>query len=326
MHEIFRAQDGRFRLFWRLLSYVVLFLVVGLMANMIHSFFAQPDSPSLVAEFAFAVGFISGILGLTYLYRRRLDQRPWSGMTLSSLWKHRIDLVMGSTWVLILMPTPLVVLAFAVGQARIVGTEVADSGVLVSVLFVLAGLINSFVIGFCEELAMRGYVFQNLGERYPLWLATLLNGLIFGLLHFWGGLNVAVVLSMMALSAVFVALRLYARSIWAAIGLHTIFNWVYTSLLGFSSNEGGYGHALLHFEVLDSEAATAPANPVLGDIGSVLPNLVACGVIVLILLVWNQFRGRRINWRARLESDGSVEAESRVGEERCFTVGLLRDK
>jgi hypothetical protein len=198
--------------------------------------------------------------------------------------------------------------------------------VLVSVLFVLAGLINSFVIGFCEELAMRGYVFQNLGERYPLWLATLLNGLIFGLLHFWGGLNVAVVLSMMALSAVFVALRLYARSIWAAIGLHTIFNWVYTSLLGFSSNEGGYGHALLHFEVLDSEAATAPANPVLGDIGSVLPNLVACGVIVLILLVWNQFRGRRINWRARLESDGSVEAESRVGEERCFTVGLLRDK
>jgi hypothetical protein len=210
-----------------------------------------------------------------------------------------------------LMPTPLVALAFAVGQVRIVGTEVAESGLLTSILFVLAGLSNSFVIGFCEELAMRGYVFQNLGERYPLWLATLLNGLTFGLLHFWGGLDVATVLSMAALSTVFVALRLCTRSTWAALGLHTAFNWVYTSLLGFSSSEGGYGHALLHIETpIGSEAAAAPVNPVLGNVGSVLPNIIACGLIVLMLLVWNRFRGRRINWRARLESDGSIAQQS----------------
>ena len=247
-------------------------------------------------------------------------------MALASLRKHWIDLMTGSTWVLILMPTPLVILAVLVGQARIVETEVADSGLLVSALFALAGLINSFVIGFCEELAMRGYVFQSLGERYPLWLATLLSGLIFGLLHFWGGLNVATVLSMMALSAVFVALRLYTQSIWAAIGLHTVFNWVYTSLLGFSSNDGGYRHALLHFAVPNSESAATPVNPVLGDIGSVLPNIVACGVIVLILLVWNHFRGRRISWRATLASDGSVGAESTVGKGACFAVRLAKSE
>jgi membrane protease YdiL (CAAX protease family) len=307
MNKLFKSQDGRLRLFWRLLSYAVLFLVIGLVANQVHYFLAQPDSPSLLAELAFAAIFTAGVLGLTALYRRRLDRRPWSGMALSPLRGHWSGLVTGSLWLPLLIPTPLVVLALAVGQARIAGTEVADSGPLASGLFVLAGLSNNFVIGFCEELAMRGYVFQNLGERYPLWLATLLTGLIFGLLHFWGGLNVATVLSMAAFSTVFVTLRLCTRSIWAAIGLHTAFNWVYTSLLGFSSSDGGYAHALIHIETpIGSEAAAAPVNPVLGDIGSVLPNIVAFGLVVLMLLVWNRLRGRRIHWRARLESDGSI--------------------
>jgi membrane protease YdiL (CAAX protease family) len=306
MNKIFKSQDGRLRLFWRLLSYTVLLFVIALVANQVHYFLKQPDSPSLLAELAFAVIYLAGVLGLTALYRRRLDRRPWSGMALPPLRRRWLDLVTGSLWLPLLMPTPLVVLAFAVGQARIVGTEVADSGLLTSILFVLAGLSNNFVIGFCEELAMRGYVFQNLGERYSLWLATLLTGLTFGLLHFWGGLSVAAILSMVAFSTVFVTLRLCTRSIWAAIGLHTAFNWVYTSLLGFSSSEGGYAHALLHIETpIGSEAAT-PVNPVLGDIGSVLPNIIACGLIVLLLLVWNRLRGRRINWRARLESDGSI--------------------
>lgn len=320
MHKLFKAQDRRLRLFWRLLSYLVLYLVVGLVANQAHSFFEQPDLPSLLAELVFAAIFVSGMLGLTYLYRRRLDHRPWSGMALSSPRRRWLDLVMGGLWLPLLMPTPLIVLAFAVGQVCIVGNEVADSGLLVSGLFVLAGLSNNFVIGFCEELAMRGYVFQNLGERYPLWLATLLTGLMFGLLHFWGGLDVATILSMAALSAVFITLRVCTRSIWAAVGLHTAFNWVYTSLLGFSSSEGGYGHALLHIEVPNSESAAAPANPVLGDIGSVLPNIIACGVIVLMLLVWNRFRGRRINWRAKLDDEGNIGNGGRQSvpeEERC---------
>ncbi|MBN2002680.1 MAG: CPBP family intramembrane metalloprotease [Anaerolineae bacterium] len=307
MRTLFKSQDGQLRLFWRLLSYAALYLAVGLAANQAHSALSQPDSVSLPAEVVFAAIFVPGSLGLTYLYRRRLDRKPWSGMALPPLQQRWGDLAKGSVWLPLLMPAPLIVLAFAVGQARIAGTEASGSGLLTSALFALAGLSNCFVIGFCEELAIRGYVFQNLGERFPLWLATLFTGLIFGLLHFWGGLSVATVLSMAAMSTVFVTLRLYTGSIWAAIGLHTAFNWVYTSLLGFSSNDGGYGHALLHIEILTGpETAAAPVNPILGNIGSVLPNVVACGLVVLALLVWNRRRGRRVNWRANLESDGNI--------------------
>jgi membrane protease YdiL (CAAX protease family) len=303
---IFKAKDGRIRLFWRLISYTVLFLVIGLAANQVHRFLKCPDSPSCLAEIVFAAIFILGVLGLTGFYRLFVDKRPWSGMAIPSLWRHWPKLVTGSMWLLLLMPTPLVILAFAVGQLRVAGSEIADSGWFLSLQFVLAGLSNSFVIGFCEELAMRGYVFQNLGERYALWLATLFNGLLFGLLHFWGGLDVAEILTMVLLSAVFITLRLCTRSIWAAIGLHTAFNWVYTSLLGFSSSAGaGYGHALLHIDAPGS-TETSPAYALLGDIDSLPAKAIFCGLIILMLLGWNRLKGRQIDWGARLESDGSI--------------------
>jgi membrane protease YdiL (CAAX protease family) len=304
--KIFFSHEGRLRLSWRLILYVFLMLAVDLAANVILEVLNRPDSPSLAAQLSFAAAAIPGVLGLTVLFRKRLDRRSWDGMALPNPRNRWIDLIMGGFWVLILMPTPLILLALAIGQARLAGTEVADSGWTTAFLYVFAGLINAFVIGFIEELAMRGYVFQNLAEQFPMWIAAAVTGLIFGLLHFWGGLDLAKILQMAAFSAVFVVLRVCTGSLWAAIGLHTAFNWTYTSLLGFSSSEGGYAHALVHVEIPMDSAAATPANPWLGDIGSIVPNLIAFGVVIVILLIWKRLKKQPVDWRVKCNEDGSV--------------------
>jgi membrane protease YdiL (CAAX protease family) len=304
--KIFFAHDDRLRLSWRLALYIFLFLFIDLAANGIQVALARPDSPSLASQLVFAAVAIPGVIGLTVLFRKRLDRRSWGGMALPNPRNCWLDLMTGGFWVLILMPTPLVILALAVGQARFAGTEVAASGWTTAALYVLAGWINAFGIGFIEELAMRGYVFQNLAERFPLWVGAAFTGLIFGLLHFWGGLDLARILQMAAFSSVFVVLRVCSGSLWAAIGLHTAFNWIYTSLLGFSSSDGGYAHTFLHFETPMGSEAAAPANPWLGDIGSIVPNLVAFGVVIAILLIWKRLKKQPSDWRVKYDGDGSV--------------------
>lgn len=303
--KIFRSRDGQLALFWRLGCYLFLFLVIDVGAQIVRGLLASADAPSLAAELACAAISIPGILGLTYLFRTRRDKRSWRGMSLADLRKRWIEFASGGLWVFILMPAPLLYLALAVGQLRFVGTEAVDSGWTAGVEFALAGWVGAFGIGFIEELAFRGYVFQNLGERHPIWLAALVTGILFGLFHFFGGLSVARILDMAAFSTVFVVLRICTGSLWAAIGLHTTFNWVYTSLLGFSSGEGGYAHALLHFETPIGSEAAAPVNSWLGDISSIVPNLIAFGVVILALSVWKWGKKQPINWGTRLDGNGN---------------------
>ena len=304
--SIFKSRDGKFRLLWRLSSYIFLFLFIDIAAQMIRGALNGSDTPSLAAELACVALSIPGVIGLTFLFRKRLDKQPWQGMALPNPRKRWLDLAAGGIWTLILMPAPLIVLAMAVGQVHFVGTEAAESGLAASLLYVFAGWINAFGIGLIEELAIRGYVMQNLAERFPLWVATIFTGLIFGLLHFWGGLSLAKVLEMAAFSTVFVVLRICTGSLWAAIGLHTMYNWLYTSLLGFSSSDGGYMHSLLHFDTPMGSEVAAPVNPWLGDIGSIIPNLVAFGVVVAILLIWNWRRKQPVDWRSKLDGNGEI--------------------
>ena len=76
----FLTQDSRLAVFWRLLSYLVLFIVVNLVANIARVVLQSAGVPSVICRLVFTLLYISGILGLTYVYRRSIDQRSWQGM------------------------------------------------------------------------------------------------------------------------------------------------------------------------------------------------------------------------------------------------------
>lgn len=48
---------------------------------------------------------------------------------------------------------------------------------------IVLALLPSLGVGFCEELAFRGYIFQTLNERMPLWVAAGVSAILFAAYH-----------------------------------------------------------------------------------------------------------------------------------------------
>lgn len=92
-----------------------------------------------------------------------------------------------------------------------------------------------------EELMWRGVLFRIVEERIGTWVALVLTGLVFGLVHLlnenatlWGGIAIAIEAGGM-LTAAYIA----TRKLWLPIGLH--FGWNLAGSAIFSTEVSGNG-------------------------------------------------------------------------------------
>lgn len=293
-------------LFGRLTGYFVLSFAVGILANIALSSLRGAQFSPLIYSAGFASVYILGTLGLTYLYRQCVDRKPWRGMAFTwprGQWLNLLGGLMAGGLAMLLVFAS----EYALGWVHIVGNEVQSNGISVAIQYLLAGLIQLLAVGICEELSYRGYMLQNLDEAYALWLAVLLNGLIFGLAHFLQtGFGVMSVLSMVIFSALLALSRLHTGALWWAIGWHTAWNWVQINLLGLSVySEPNYDHALLHIE------QSGPALWV-GEGFLIESGLLCIGVTLLALALfyaWNRRSRKALDWKARLDENGCPEIQ-----------------
>jgi membrane protease YdiL (CAAX protease family) len=157
---------------------------------------------------------------------------------------------------------------------------------LAAAVWLLAGqAVFMLGIGFTEELLMRGYVFQNLGERLPTWSALLLS-VLFALLH---GLSTHwIALVEIALGGLMLGLfRIATGTLWMAIGFHAAWDVV---------EDGVVTTKLLPAHGPELEATLT---------GWVVP-VVMSGALLAVLTL----RGRRVGWPGRLEDLGALPESS----------------
>lgn len=136
-----------------------------------------------------------------------------------------------------------------------------------------------------EELWCRGFLYERLHERYPLWVAVTVNGVLFGLLHsFNNGASVLSILEIAVCGISYSLLRWYTGNIWIVMGVHT--GWNFTQAFLFGLPNSGLVSALSLFHL---DASTGISNPIydfaFGVEGGV-PALIAdtvLGVVVLVL-------------------------------------------
>jgi membrane protease YdiL (CAAX protease family) len=120
---------------------------------------------------------------------------------------------------------------WVLGWVRVDGGEVAERGVAGVLALLAAGLVMFAASALVQELAFRGYFFQNLAERLPTRTAAVVAGLIFAALHLapvdeFSPLLAVVVVADLTLMACFLTLtRLSTGMLWMAIGFHTAWNW-----------------------------------------------------------------------------------------------------
>ena len=298
LRRVVTTQEGRPYLFLRILSYLVLFLAVLIVTEVLMSALVGVAPPLLIALVGFTVK-VGGIFGLTYVWRRKVDRRDWRGMALSAR-RSRAGGRFGLTGLGFLLGalvlSGVVLIQYLLGWLEPLSIDL--STVWVSVL---VGLIAALATGLAEELAFRGYLFQNLGERVPIWAAVLLSGLIFGGLHFLnGGFSALFVLTALIGSLAFIVMRLATGSLWLGIGFHAAWDWVQFDVLGVAAvNQPGGGEAVVRFQQNGPPLWVGVAPSIEGGLLFMVVLLVIATVLLLRL------RGKKV-LQARLTPEGEL--------------------
>lgn len=142
-----------------------------------------------------------------------------------------------------------------------------------------------------EELWCRGFLYERLHERYPLWLAVAVNGVLFGLLHVFNpGASVIPIVGIVICGISYSLLRWYSGSIWIAMGIHTGWNFTQNYLFGLP-NSGLVSEA----SVFHLDAANAMSTWVYDwDFGveGGIPSLFIDGLLAVIIIVLATRNGR----------------------------------
>ncbi len=296
LQDLVQGRDRRLRTGWRLLLSLLCYaaaVILATLANRGLRGFGMPRAIAYVTALAIGIGVL---LGFTWLLRRTIDRREWSGMALGpllpGLGRFGIGAVLGMAMIGMLFGVMWASRLLEVLPAAKGAPGASPNGLLL-------GLAGFLAVGFEEELLMRGYIFQNLAEAMPLWPATLVTGLVFAGLHAGvAGWNLRFAASVVVISSLLVILRLLTGSLWTAIGWHFAWDWTQDTLLGMSGQGNGRSWIRVAFHGPGWLVGTH-ATPEGGMLW------IALELIVLFaVLAWRKRRGQAVRWHGRLLSNG----------------------
>ncbi|ROT33437.1 CPBP family intramembrane glutamic endopeptidase [Micromonospora sp. HM5-17] len=264
----------------------------------------------VVAAIAFVGGQVVGVV----------RGNPW--LTLAIGVGTAVLAILGYAWVVRRTERrPVTEVARAGAAGRLIRGTVIGVGMFVAVIVNLVFLgyyeINGLgsvpgavaLLGFMaaaavtEELLFRGVLFRIVEERTGTWLALLLTGVVFGLVHLvnpdatlWGATAIAIEAGFM-LAACYAA----TRNLWVPIGLH--FGWNFAAGGIFSTVVSGNGESA---GLLDA-TMSGPALITGGDFGPEgSPYAVGAGLVLTLVFMWLAHRrGHLVPCRRRRATAGS---------------------
>ena len=103
--------------------------------------------------------------------------------------------------------------------------------------FYFFALVCVFVQSSAEELWTRGFMYERINVRYPLWVAILINGLFFGALHLMNpGVGFLPIFDICVCGIAFSLGKWYTGSIWFPMGIHTAWNFTQNFLFGLPNS------------------------------------------------------------------------------------------
>lgn len=163
-------------------------------------------------------------VGLVVLARRGLDRRPLAGLRLTSLREGWRWLLAGMAFWLALAGAGAAI-ALGAGWAGITSSGLTQQLVLLAVY--LPALVFLYE-ALPEELIFRGYIFRNLADRFPQWVAIVGQAAAFSLFGVMIGAaqNVERILLFVTFALVLGLLRALTGNLWTSIGFHLAFQYV----------------------------------------------------------------------------------------------------
>ena len=117
-------------------------------------------------------------------------------------------------------------------------------------------LVSVFFQSTSEELWCRCFLYERINVHYPLWVAIVINGSLFGLMHLANpGISALALADLIVCGLSYSLLRWYSGIIWTCFGIHTMWNFTQNFLFGLP-NSGLVSEA----SVFHLDAATGISN------------------------------------------------------------------
>ncbi|MGA9852578.1 MAG: type II CAAX endopeptidase family protein [Gammaproteobacteria bacterium] len=241
---------------------------------------------------------IGGVLLITWLVRVKLNKKGWTGMALP---RPQVARLLFGCCCGILTILAVFWIEYMLGWAHVTRISTEHLLGLPRPVLILFELLPALGTGFGEELAFRGYIFQTLGERVPVWVAALMMGVIFALAHFTlHGFGISFVLSTIGGSVMFLVLRFATGSLWFPIGFHAMWDWTQTFLVGFSGAGTAHDPALI--QISQGGPPFWVGGGAVDESGILF--MLAWGLVLILALAYGKHVGRTPPWTRRLSADG----------------------
>ena len=143
----------------------------------------------------------------------------------------------------------------------------------------------------CPVVTPSDGIYERILIHHPLWVAILVNGVFFGLLHcFNDGASVLAILGIVICGLSYSLVRWYTGSIWIAMGLHTMWNFTQNFLFGLP-NSG----LVSQVSVFHLQASTGISNLIYDyafGVEAAIPALIADGALGIAALLLARRDGR----------------------------------
>ena len=171
----------------------------------------------------------------------------------------------------------------------------------------LYGFLMVFVQSTSEELWCRGFLYERINIHYPLWVAVVVNGVFFGLLHVLNdGASVLAITDIAVCGISYSFVRWYTGSIWTAMGLHTMWNFTQNFLFGLP-NSG----LVSEVSVLHLDAANGISNLIYDHsfgVEGALPAVIIDAAVGIVILLLAKKNGRLGELRMSYEKKAALTA------------------
>ena len=164
------------------------------------------------------------------------------------------------------------------------------------VLYLLCALASVCVQSAAEELVTRGYMMGALRERYPVWVAILVNSVFFGVLHLSNPGVTALSIAQIVLIGLLLSLIVYYQgSLWMCIAIHTAWNFTQNFLFGLPNSGIVAQRSFFHLE--------GATNSLFYDAGFGIEGSITGVIVILLVMVPVVLLGRRQH-KARSTAEG----------------------
>ncbi len=174
--------------------------------------------PGLLGKFLFVIAALSPVLICVWGF----EKKPLQAVGLTA---RRIDIgyfFFGMLWAAAWMVVVLWLVGLSTGRNDFfVALRQSASG---------SRLVHYLLLGFCEELFFRGYLFQNLFCEWPFWRRSLLSAAIVLVFHSLGAYEKNALLLFAFLFGLLANYLVHCTgSIWMGVGLHGMWNFLTVS-------------------------------------------------------------------------------------------------